>query len=233
MEFREIINSPGMWVASSIMIITIILESAVFLKTGIEEAKRMGIPKEKWMAGLRSAAITAIGPSFAPVIIMMALLAVMGTPTTWMRMNDIGAARSEMAMITLAAKVASVEPNTATWGLKGFAYALWGMALNNVGWMLAALLLTHRMSKVVASMNSKYDAQTVKLFMAGSGIGLFSFLLAPALVPFKVGTWIAAFTGAASMVVISIVFKNYPHMQEVALGLSIVIGMYVTAAIMG
>lgn len=31
MEFKEIINSPGMWMASSIMIITIIVESAVFL----------------------------------------------------------------------------------------------------------------------------------------------------------------------------------------------------------
>lgn len=31
MEFKEIINSPGMWIASSIMIITIIVESAVFL----------------------------------------------------------------------------------------------------------------------------------------------------------------------------------------------------------
>ena len=73
MEFKEIINSPGMWIASSIMIITIIVESAVFLKAGIDEAKRMGIPKERWMAGIRSAAITAVGPSFAPVIIMMAL----------------------------------------------------------------------------------------------------------------------------------------------------------------
>ena len=233
MEFKEIINSPGMWIASSIMIITIIVESTVFLKAGIDEAKRMGIPKERWMAGIRSAAITAVGPSFAPVIIMMALLAVMGTPTTWMRMNDIGAARSEMAMITLAAKVAGVEPNTASWGIKGFAYALWGMALNNVGWMLAALLLTHRMSKVVASLNSKYDANTVKLVIAGSGIGLFAFLLAPALVPYKTSTWIAAFVGAGSMVVISTVFKNYPRLQEIGLGLSIIIGMYVTAAIMG
>ena len=31
MEFKEIINSRGMWIASSIMIITIIVESAVFL----------------------------------------------------------------------------------------------------------------------------------------------------------------------------------------------------------
>ena len=45
MEFKEIINSPGMWIASSIMIITIIVESVVFLKAGIDEAKRMGIPK--------------------------------------------------------------------------------------------------------------------------------------------------------------------------------------------
>ena len=233
MDFKAIINSPGMWVASSIMIIVIIVESAVFLKAGIAEANRMGIPKDKWMAGLRSAAITAIGPSFAPVIIMMALLAVMGTPTTWMRMNDIGAARSEMAMIALAGKVAGQAPNTAEWGLKGFSYALWGMALNNVGWMTAALFLTPNMSKVVSYMNVKFDAKLVKLIIAGSGIGLFAFLLAPALVPYKTSTWIAAFTGAASMVVISTVFKNYPRLQEVALGLSIIIGMYVTAAIMG
>ena len=51
--------------------------------------------------------------------------------------------------------------------------------------------------------------------------------------PYKTSTWIAAFVGAGSMVAISTVFKKYPRLQEVGLGLSIIMGMYVTAAIMG
>ena len=57
-----------------------------------------------------------------------------------MRMNDIGAARTELAMSALATKVVGVDMRSAAFDLKAFSYALWGMALNNAGWMLVAAM---------------------------------------------------------------------------------------------
>ena len=64
-------------------------------------AEKLEMPRERCVAGMRSAMITAIGPAFAPVIVLLALIAVLGAPTAWMRLNDVGAARTELAMVTL------------------------------------------------------------------------------------------------------------------------------------
>ena len=235
MDLQQAINSPGLWIASSLMIIVILTQCAIYLRAAIKEADNLGIAPERWKAGFRSACLTSIGPSLSPVIIMMALIAVLGTPTTWMRMNDIGAARTELAMVTLAAGVAGVDPqNPAAFGLKGFSYALWGMALNNFGWMFFTLVLTHRMSDVVAKLNTKYDPAWIKYLTAGATIGLFAFLLSPRLVmPFKPSSWCAAVVSAIVMMIVSKVFANQQRLQELALGIAMIAGMYVTVAVFG
>lgn len=228
-ELNAIVNSPGMWLVSSLMIIVIIVQSAIYMRLAWKEAERLGISKEKRIASIRSATITAIGPTMSPVIIMMALIVVLGAPTTWMRMNDIGAARTELAMVTMAHNVGGVDPNS----IKGFAFALWGMAINNAGWMFVALALTHKMNGVVDKMNQKYDPNLVKILISGSTIGLFSFLLARPLVPFKPTIWTTAIVSALTMMVINVVFKKYPRIQELSLGISMLAGMYTTVAFLG
>lgn len=102
MNVNSVINSPGVWAVSSLMIIVLLISACVYVKMALEEAKRIGLERKRCIAGLRSAMITAIGPSLSPVIIAFALIAVIGAPTTWMRMNDVGAARTEIAVIALA-----------------------------------------------------------------------------------------------------------------------------------
>lgn len=233
MDLKEVLNSPGMWLASSIMIITVVTQCVLFLRMALKEAKRLNMPADKVAAGMRSAAITAIGPSLSPVIIMMALIAVLGTPTTWMRMNDIGAARTELAMVALAADVYGMDLNSAQFGLKGFSYCLWGMAFNNMGWMFFTLVLTHRMSGVITKMNQKYDPAWIKAMIAGSTIGLFAFLLSPRLYPVKPANYCAAGMSALTMLVISKFCAGNQRLQELALGISMLVGMFTTVAIFG
>ena len=189
------------------------------------------MPRERCVAGMRSAMITAIGPAFAPVIVLLALIAVLGAPTAWMRLNDVGAARTELAMVTLSAKVIGVDPQSAAFNLKAYTYSLWGMALNNVGWMLVALLFIHRMGTMVTKLNQKYDPKWIKYLMSGASIGLFAFLLSGQLVNAKINNWYAAFISAASMLLISKIFKKHQRLQELALGISMIVGMLLTTAI--
>lgn len=90
MDVKEFMNSPMMWIMSSFMIINILIMAAVFMRQAFKAAEEMGMEKTECIAGLRSSMITAIGPSFAPVIVLIALMATIGGPTAWMRMNDIG-----------------------------------------------------------------------------------------------------------------------------------------------
>jgi len=233
MDYKELINSPGLWIASSIMIIAILCQSALFLRMAWKEAKKIGIPRERAIAGARSAVITVIGPTMSPIIILLALIAVLGAPTAWMRMNDIGAARTELAMVSIATNVIGIDPQSAAMDIRGYSYALWGMALNDVGWMLVTLVFTHRMSGMVDWMKKKYDDLWVKLLISGATIGLFAFLLGNRLTDKKPSTWTAAIVSGTCMLFISKVFAKNQHIQELALGISMLVGIFVTAAIFG
>lgn len=229
-ELSLLINSPGMWIASSLFIVVMLIQVVLYHRMAWKEADRLGISVEKRIAGMRSAAITAIGPAMSPVIIMMAMMAVVGAPTTWLRMNNIGAARTELAMMTMAI---GVNPEVPAGSIMSFAYGLWGMALNDAGWMVVTLLLTHRMGKIVDKMNTKYDPDWVKLAITGATIGLFAFLLAPRMIPIKAPFWSTVLISACTMMLINKLFAKYQRLQELSLGLSMLAGMYITVAIFG
>ena len=84
MDFQAMINSPGLWIASSVMVIATVVQALVFFRTSLKEAHEIGIERQRYRAGIRSAIITSIGPSFSPVIVLLSMVAVIGAPTTWM-----------------------------------------------------------------------------------------------------------------------------------------------------
>lgn len=230
MNLQSIINSPGMWLVSSVMVIAVVAQSLLYMREAFKAADEQNIPRSECIKGLRSAMITAIGPSLGPVVIMMALIAVLGAPTTWMRLNDIGASRTELAMATISAKVAGVGLRSADFDIRAFSYVVWGMALNNFGWMAVALVSINRMHKAIKVLNEKSNPQWVKLFMGGAVIGLFAYLLSAPLVQGG-GNIIAAAVSFISMFAISKFLGKYQRLQEPALGIAMLVGMFAAAAI--
>lgn len=230
MTLQSVINSPAMWIASSIMVIVVVTQSLLFMREAFKAADDLNIPRGDCIKGLRSAMITAIGPSLGPVVILLALVAILGAPTTWMRMNDIGAARTELAMATMSAKVYGVELRSAGFDLQAFTYAIWGMAFNNLGWMTVALIFVNRMNKAIKTMNEKSDPQWIKLFMAGAAIGLFAYLWSGPLIKGG-GNLVAGILSFVSMYLISKFCGKYPRLQEPALGIAMLIGMFAAASL--
>ena len=230
MEFQEMINSPGLWLVSSLMVIASVGQAIVFLRTSLKEAHELGIERQKCRAGIRSAIITSIGPSFSPVIVLLSVVAVIGAPTTWMRLCDVGAGRTELAVIALAAAEAGTEVGAETFGATAFSYSLWAMALNNLGWLLIVLFLTHRMSGIVTKMNAKFDPKWIKLLMGGATLGLFAYLLTNQLVGKPGIKWAAAVLSGAIMIILTTVFKKNQRIQELALGIAMLGGMFLTQA---
>lgn len=233
MELKSIMNSPGLWVASSFTVMVVLIQSILFFRAGIKEAKRLEMPREKYISGLRSAMITAIGPSLASVIVLLSLLSIVGGPTTWMRLSDIGAARTEIAMISVASGILGVDPTSAEFGMKAFSFSIWGMALNDVGWILVTLLLAHRMTKAIDVLNKKYNPAWIKALMFGATLGLFSYLLNRQILGsgVNISKITAAVVAAIAMHLISIVFKDNKRLQELALGIAMLAGMFITKAI--
>lgn len=231
MDFQAIINSPGIWIVSAFLVIISVSQAVVFMRAALKEATSIGIDKEKKAAAVRSACITAIGPSLSPVITLLSLVAVVGAPTTWMRLCDVGAARTELGVLALTSNLAGVEVGSADFGMQAWSYGLWGMALNNFGWLFVVFILGHRMSGVVEKMNTKYDPAWIKKLMAGATVGLFGYLLANQIQAFTTPKLMPAIVSAVVMIVLTTVFKKHQRLQELALGISMLVGMFVTQAL--
>ncbi len=219
------VNSFDMWIACSLMVIAVVVQAGVFFRTGLKRARELGIPGEKLMRGCRSAAITAIGPTLSSCIVLLALVAVIGAPSAWMRLNDIGAARTEIAV---ASMVETVVPEGSTPTVK-LAYTQWAMGLNNMGWMLVALILTPSMGTMLNKMNTSFNPRAVKMIMHGAALGLFANLLAGGTLGKPVPSWLSAIAAVVGMVFILKFFSKNQRLLELSLGIAMVIGMTVGA----
>ena len=107
------------------------------------------------------------------------------------------------------------------------------MALNNLGWLFIVFVLNHRMSGVVTKMYSTMDAKWVKLLMGGATLGLFAYLINNQLINKAPIKWVTALIAAALMIVLTTVFKKHQRIQELALGIAMLGGMFISQAIMG
>ncbi|HGM3506150.1 TPA: DUF5058 family protein [Clostridioides difficile] len=232
MKFQEMINSPGLWIVSSFLVIISVVQAIVFMKAALKEASTLGIEKKGIKAAIRSASITAIGPSLSPVITLLSLVAVIGAPTTWMRLCDVGAARTELGVISLTSNLSGVEVGSAAFGAEAFSYALWGMALNNLGWLLVVFILGHRMRGIVEKMNMKYNPTWVKKLLAGATVGLFAYLLSNQIKTFEMPKLTPAIISAIVMLVLTTLFKKNQRLQELSLGIAMLIGMFGTQIIL-
>ncbi|AUA35999.1 membrane protein [Clostridioides difficile] len=232
MKFQEMINSPGLWIVSSFLVIISVVQAIVFMKSALKEASNLGIERKGIKAAIRSASVTAIGPSLSPVITLLSLVAVIGAPTTWMRLCDVGAARTELGVISLTSNLSGVEVGSAAFGAEAFSYALWGMALNNLGWLLVVFILGHRMRGIVEKMNVKYNPTWVKKLLAGATVGLFAYLLSNQIKTFEIPKLTPAVISAIVMLVLTTLFKKNQRLQELSLGIAMLIGMFGTQIVL-
>ncbi len=232
MKFQEMINSPGLWIVSSFLVIISVVQAIVFMKAALKEASNLGIERKGIKAAIRSASVTAIGPSLSPVITLLSLVAVIGAPTTWMRLCDVGAARTELGVISLTSNLSGVEVGSAAFGSEAFSYALWGMALNNLGWLFVVFILGHRMRGIVEKMNMKYNPTWVKKLLTGATVGLFAYLLSNQIKTFEIPKLTPAIISAIVMLVLTTLFKKNQRLQELSLGIAMLIGMFGTQIIL-
>lgn len=115
-------------------------------------------------------------------------------------------------------------------------------ALNNLGWFVVALLLTHRMGKAVDFLYGKYDKKWINMLMSGATFGVTGYLLSNQIVSkilipdasilLKFQGLIPALVAGAVMLLIGKFVKSQ-RLQELALGIAMVAGMFVGQLIYG
>lgn len=226
MDIQEIMNSPGMWLASSVMMIIVVTQAVILFRLSMKNALHIGLPKETIRYTIKSATYTSLGPAFAMLIICISMIALYGAPTTWMRLNDVGAPRTELAVAEIAKNTLTLGPDAAVNAVREFSYGLWGMALNNLGWFVTALLFTKRMGKIVTKLDASFDKILVRLMMAAAMLGLYGSMLSVNVIGKSRYHVVAAVVAGIVIIILDKAFGKYKRLQELAMGIALFAGIF-------
>lgn len=228
MDYLKIANSWIIWLAVLPVALVELYQAYIFAKKAKEAGPIAGLSKEEASKAFKIGMRSAIGPAMGVFAVMLGLMAVIGGPLAWQRLTIIGAAPTELAAATMAAKAQGIELTSSTYSAINFANATWVMALNGSAWLLTSGLLADKLDLISKKIIGN-DVKRLGLFMVTAVCGAFSFMaineVLKGLDPAKREISAAAIAGFISMIVLEKIAKKHPKLGEWTLGISMVIGM--------
>ncbi len=229
-------NGWMVWAIAILIVGIALVQSLLYIRLAFRTADTIGFPRQKCLLGLRSGAISAIGPSIAVFIVMVGMMSVVGAPITWLRLSIIGAAPTELTAATVGAQAYGVEFGSPDYDLMALATSWWTMAINGVGWLLVAGLFTHKLEEVREKVGGG-DPKWLAIISGGAMLGCFGFLnarnimkgarqlMAAQQIEGAGGPLFAAFGGMIAMMILLHIAKKWTWLREYTLGIAMLAGM--------
>jgi hypothetical protein len=89
------------------------------------------------------------------------------------------------------------------------------------------------MESMVNMMYSRYDKRWIKALLGSATLALFAYLLSSQLVGKSTANYAAAAISGICSLLLGTVLKKYSRLQEISLGLSMLVGMFLTQLLYG
>ena len=138
---------PLMWAVAIFGVALTLIQSTLIMRKSIKAGYELGITKEEMRRGIKTSAISSIGPAMGVVGSLLALLVTMGSAVSYVRLSLIGGSNYEAMAANFGAKVLGSELSTSMSPVV-FTNALWTMALGLFGCLVFIFLFGHKMDSV-------------------------------------------------------------------------------------
>ena len=138
---------PLMWAVAILGVALTLIQSTLIMRKSIKAGYELGITKEEMKRGIKTSAISSIGPAMGVVGSLLALLVTMGSAVSYVRLSLIGGSNYEAMAANFGAKVLGAELSTKMTPVV-FTNALWTMALGLFGCLVFVFLFGHKMDSV-------------------------------------------------------------------------------------
>ncbi len=194
-------------------------------KTTVTASLDPKIPQKAFKIGL----ITAIGPALGVFIVMVGLMAAIGSPMSWLRLSIIGAAATELAAANNGTTAAGVQFGGEGYTLTILAVSWFAMALNGAGWLVSTGLFTPALEGLRNKVSGG-DIKWLGVMSAACSIRIFGYLNANSMIAkgpsLNMGVTCAVLAGAISMMALGkFVVPKFPKLAEYSLGIAMIIGI--------
>jgi len=231
MGYLEIANSPWMWLACIPGVALVLFQATLFMRMAFKRGREMGMERSILTTGFKVGLISAIGPAFAILIGMMALIVNVGAPFAWLRLSYIGSIMYELMGANFGAMAVGTELGAADFGQLAFASAVWCQTLGALGWLIVCAIVTHKLEFVRIKMAGG-KMLFLPILTAACMIGAFSYLSSARLIRGG-GSTVAVLVGMVCMMLFIKLSRKLHQawLLHWSLGFSMIIGMFVGAAI--
>ena len=197
MDYLKLANHPLLWIASTVAVSIVVVQSLIFAIKSCKVGKTMGITDKQIKSAVKSSAISAIGPSMTIFAGMVSLIVTMGGPIAWMRLSFIGSVIFESMSAGFGTDALGITLGSPEMTKLAFTNAVWTMILGSLGWIIFTLLFGHKLDKITNVISSGKKS-FIPIISLGAMLGSFAYLNADRVLRFDNGT-IACISGMAIM----------------------------------
>jgi hypothetical protein len=232
-EYLEIANMPILWVMVIPTVIMVLVQGYIFVKHARDKADIVGLSRAETKEAIRVAAITSIGPGFSMFTAMIAMMAILGGPFSWLRLSIIGTIVTEMLGANAGAQAMGVPLGGPDYGIIAFTCSVWIITLNTWGFFIVNLIFAHRLEKV----KNVVEKRDIYMFNAVGScimIGCVAMFMAGQVVAsnrLQIGRFSAGVAGFCIMLILIQIAKKFPRLAEYNLGIALISGILIAQAI--
>lgn len=232
-DILAIANSPILWICAIAVLGVIAIQSVIYFLSARRAAPDAGLSTQDANRALRTGAISAIGPSLAVAMIAISLVALLGTPSTLVRIGLIGSAPYETLSASLAAGAQGASLGGEGWNQGVFAIALLAMTIGGSMWMIVTLIATPLLKRGSSKL-SKANPLVLTIIPAAAMAGAF---ITTAMIEGAKG-WVNLIVMGVSAAVVALGAFAAKRLrigwaQEWALGVAILVGVIVAYLLTG
>ena len=138
------------WIFAALIIGMVLVQSLLFLRLAMKMNKKThAVSKEELSQAYKTGAVSAIGPAFSTLTIVLSLIVLVGSGVTFMRCGVIGAPAWELFMADVSAKAAGVEFGSAEFTESIFTLCIFGMALASAPYFINTILTLKPLDKAL------------------------------------------------------------------------------------
>ncbi|WP_138309520.1 MULTISPECIES: DUF5058 family protein [unclassified Clostridium] len=231
MDYLQIARDPQLWFVCLPPVIMVLIQASFFIRYSVKASSAVGLTLDECKRSFRIGCVCAIGPSLGVVTVLLGMMAILGTPIPWLRLSIVGNAQQEMMMATIGADLFHTTIGADNYTPAVFATSVWMMTLHGCNFMIAVILVLHKMEGVKKKLAGK-DSMLLTIIGSGALIGVIT-MLGVGQAKNSIGSAFTVIMSSIVMLGLNQLGKKNTKLKEYAVGISMVISMFTAQFIFG
>ncbi len=233
MDWKQIANEPWIWISGFIIAAVALYQATFFMMKALNIMKQNGLDQKQIIGIVRGATITSVGPIFAEIFVMVALVVALSPGFAWQREGAaVGSVFTELVQASNAAVGAGQEFGAENFDMLGFSNVVFVMNVACIGWLLVTGLFTPYLAKAREKIGGG-DHMWLSVLTICATLGVFGYYAATNLVKMKTTAGVPVGIATIAGAILAIFFFRLsdwiksPRLKEWALGLAMFGGMII------